>query len=66
MDTEVSTACGGPSTEWAYEQPYGSNQQRLDSLPDWLHDYNWHRLHTEVGEVPATRLPVNTVCVKDT
>jgi transposase InsO family protein len=52
--------------EWAYDQPYDSNQQRLDSLPTWIHDYNWHRLHTEVGAAPASRLPVNNVCVKDT
>ena len=51
--------------EWAYDQLYPSNQQRLDSLPTWLHDYNWHRLHTEVDGPPATRLPVNNVCVKD-
>lgn len=51
--------------EWAYNQIYQSNQLRLDSLPDWLHDYNWHRLHTEIGGPPATRLPVNNVCVKD-
>lgn len=51
--------------EWAYDQPYESNQQRLDSLPSWLHDYNWHRLHTEVNGPPASRLPVNNVCVKD-
>jgi len=52
--------------EWAYDQPYTSNQARLESLPAWLHDYNWHRLHTEVGAAPASRLPVNNVCVKDT
>lgn len=52
--------------EWAYDQPYRSNQQRLDSLDGWLHDYNWHRLHTEVHGPPASRLPVDNVCVKDT
>lgn len=52
--------------EWAYDQPYTSNQQRLDSLSGWLHDYNWHRLHTEVNGPPASRLPVNNVCVNDT
>lgn len=52
--------------EWAYDRPYTSNQERLDSLPTWLHDYNWHRLHTEIGEAPASRLPVNNLCVKDT
>ena len=51
--------------EWAYDQPYDSNQQRLDSLPNWLHDYNWHRLHTEVDGPPASRLPINNVCGKD-
>ena len=51
--------------EWAYDQPYNSNEQRLDSLLAWLHDYNWHRLHTEVGAAPASRLPVNNVCGKD-
>jgi transposase InsO family protein len=51
--------------EWAYDRPYASNQQRLDSLPSWLHYYNWHRLHTEIGGAPASRLPVNNVCAKD-
>ena len=31
--------------EWAYARPYSSNQQRLDTLPAWLHDYNHHRPH---------------------
>jgi transposase InsO family protein len=31
--------------EWAYARPYSSNQQRLDALPAWLHDYNHHRPH---------------------
>lgn len=52
--------------EWAYDRPYTSNQQRLNSLPAWIHDYNWHRLHTEIGGAPASRLPVNNVCAKDT
>ena len=52
--------------EWAYDQPYPSNQHRLDSLPDWIHHYNWHRLHTAVGAAPASRLPINNVCGKDT
>jgi transposase InsO family protein len=51
--------------EWAYRQLWTSNQARLDSLPGWLHDYNWHRLHTEIGSAPANRLPVNNLCVKD-
>lgn len=51
--------------EWAYDRPFDSNQQRLDSLTDWIHDYNWHRLHTEIGTAPANRLPVNNLCEKD-
>ena len=51
--------------EWAYDQPYPHNPQRLQRLPGWLHDYNYHRLHTEIGGTPATRLPVNNLCVKD-
>jgi transposase InsO family protein len=31
--------------EWAYVRPYSSNQQRLDTLPGWLHHYNHHRPH---------------------
>ena len=52
--------------EWAYDKPYHSNQQRLESPDSWLHDYNWHRLHTEAEGPPASRLPINNVCVKDT
>ena len=51
--------------EWAYDRLYDTNQARLDSLTAWLHDYNWHRLHTAVGAAPASRLPVNNVCGKD-
>jgi transposase InsO family protein len=52
--------------EWAYDRPYTSNTDRRDSLPGWLHDYNWHRLHTEIGGTPSHRLPVNNLCGKDT
>ncbi len=52
--------------EWAYNQPFSSNQQRLETLLSWLHYYNWHRLHTAVGAAPASRLPINNVCRKDT
>ncbi len=48
--------------EWAYNRPYTTNQQRLDSLDPWLHYYNCHRLHTAVGGAPASRLPVNNLC----
>jgi transposase InsO family protein len=31
--------------EWAYVRPYRSNQQRLNALGAWRHDYNHHRPH---------------------
>ena len=51
--------------EWAYDQLWTTNQDRLNSLEPWLHDYNWHRPHTEIDGTPASRLPVNNLCVKD-
>lgn len=35
--------------EWAYAQVYSSDQDRLDTYPDWLHYYNHHRPHTGLG-----------------
>ena len=32
--------------EWAYSQPYTSNDQRSEALGHWLHWYNHHRPHT--------------------
>lgn len=50
-------------TEWAYNQPYTTNQQRLDDLDTFLHTYNHHRPHTALaGKPPATRLGVNNLC----
>jgi len=44
--------------EWAYAQPYTSDQQRQAALPDWLHRYNHHRGHTALGgHPPASRVP---------
>ena len=37
---------------WAYVRPYGSGQERLDALADWLHWYNFHRKHTALGRRP--------------
>jgi transposase InsO family protein len=43
--------------EWAYAQPFTSNQQRADALPVWLHTYNYHRSHTSLGgKPPISRL----------
>jgi transposase InsO family protein len=38
--------------EWAYVQPYDSNQERLALLTSWLHRYNFHRSHTALGGLP--------------
>jgi transposase InsO family protein len=38
--------------EWAYAEPFTSNQQRADALPAWLHTYNYHRSHTSLGGQP--------------
>ena len=41
--------------EWAYVRPYTSNQQRLEHLDAWLHDYNHHRPHTALdGQAPMS------------
>jgi transposase InsO family protein len=43
--------------EWAYQQPYTSNEQRAAALPRWLHTYNHHRAHTALGgHPPITRI----------
>jgi transposase InsO family protein len=38
--------------EWAYAQPFTTNQARADALPDWLHTYNHHRNHTSLNDKP--------------
>lgn len=37
------------NTEWAYAAPFLTNQDRLDTLPAWVHAYNHHRPHTALG-----------------
>ena len=47
--------------EWAYSQPFTSNQQRHHLLEAWLHRYNYHRTHTALkGRSPIDR--VNNLC----
>src|SRR6195256_496150 len=31
--------------EWAYAQAYPTSDRRVEQLPIWLHQYNWHRPH---------------------
>jgi transposase InsO family protein len=43
--------------EWAYQRPYGSNEERTAALDPWLHLYNHHRAHTALGgHPPITRI----------
>jgi transposase InsO family protein len=41
-------------TEWAYRQPFTSNQQRRDALVPWLEQYNTQRRHTALAGHPPT------------
>ncbi len=38
--------------EWAYARLYQHSAQRQTELPLWLHDYNWHRPHASLGQLP--------------
>lgn len=40
------------ATEWAYRQPYPSNQARTDALAPWLEHYNTERHHSALGDQP--------------
>jgi transposase InsO family protein len=40
------------ATEWAYRQPFTSNQQRTDALAPWLEHYNTQRRHSALGGHP--------------
>ena len=42
---------------WAYARFYGSETERRNALPGWLHFYNHHRAHSAIGgQAPVTRL----------
>jgi len=38
--------------EWAYAYLYQHSAERAARLPPWLHDYNWHRPHASLGQLP--------------
>jgi transposase InsO family protein len=45
------------ATEWAYRQPFTSNQQRREALAPWLEHYNTRRRHSALGgHPPSSRL----------
>ena len=44
--------------EWAYARSYDSSDHRATFLPDYLHDYNFHRPHSALHSLtPSSRLP---------
>jgi transposase InsO family protein len=43
-------------TEWAYRQPFTSNQDRTAALAPWLEHYNHERIHSGIGTTPINRL----------
>ena len=44
-------------SEWAYRQPFLSNDERSAALDPWLHDYNYQRRHQALaGRPPISRL----------
>jgi len=44
------------ATEWAYRQPFTSNQARADTLAPWIEHYNTGRIHSSHGRTPAARV----------
>ncbi|MBF4609597.1 IS481 family transposase [Curtobacterium sp. VKM Ac-1393] len=44
------------ATEWAYRQPFTSNQARADALAPWIEHYNNDRIHSSHGLTPAARV----------
>jgi len=45
-------------TEWAYRQPFTSNDERATALAPWIEHYNTRRRHSALGGLPPTsRLP---------
>jgi transposase InsO family protein len=38
--------------EWAYARCYENSAERLAELQPWTHQYNWHRPHASLGQLP--------------
>jgi len=58
-------------TEFAYNQPWTGNTQRLTALPAWVNAYNTERAHTALGrpppdQPPHRRMTVSNVASHDT
>jgi transposase InsO family protein len=49
------------ASEWAYRQPFTSNDQRTQALAPWLEHYNTERNHHGIGgKPPISRCPSTT------
>ena len=49
------------TSEWAYARVFTSNKERANTLDEWVHDYNWNRAHSGIGNhPPMSRLPSTT------
>ena len=46
--------------EWAYVRVYRSEQARTAALARWLHHYNHHRGHTDLGGLPPVSRVTNS------
>jgi len=38
--------------EWAYARLYQNSEDRLNQLAPWIHQYNWHRPHASLNQMP--------------
>jgi len=38
--------------EWAYASVFQNSAERTASLPIWTHQYNWHRPHASLNQLP--------------
>ena len=38
--------------EWAYARLYQNSEDRKQHLFPWIHDYNWHRPHASLNQLP--------------
>jgi transposase InsO family protein len=38
--------------EWAYARTFQNSADRTASLPAWTHQYNWHRPHASLNQLP--------------
>src|SRR5262249_21620030 len=39
-------------TEWAFRQPFSTNDERSNALAPWLEHYNARRRHSSLGGLP--------------